>query len=508
MKLLINNTEYRMQSDFSFVEQAGATAVFSLKYDARDRIILSAYGFSETEAYGFSETEAYGFATGDTEAIVFPSPFDEVKITDDDGTVLFTGVIGIPSSPQYSTGFETRVFSLQVQSANTLLQRRTVNEAWQGKTTSFIVNELFTKYIADEGITLGGISTLTFEYEVYTSARLYIADILDELAAPVGATWHIDAQKRFWFQVKDDFTTVSAPEHITKLQKTVSSLDSRTVQIISGAKQQTSEQTETFTWVANQSSVTVNYPLVQTPTITINGSPVGVGVSGLDDTDASKIFLWSNESATIKLNSNATTKPSAGDTVVVTYFGYFFIEIEQLNTAKIAEIRATTGSSGRIERVSTDTSIESYTDGLAVANALLERYADADETVTCELTSLTNTDIMTVWTFNKPDFDIVGDYVIVKRTIKRLTDDLLRVTLELKNKNYWMKYGTVYADFDKAITSLSIRSDTVIVKPERTSVSDIDITSTIVGYGGDVIQYPTTGAYADPIILEEFYPTI
>ena len=103
-------------------------------------------------------------------------------------------------------------------------------------------------------------------------------------------------------------------------------------------------------------------PLAEAPTATINGDLATVGVKGLND-EAAYTFLWAYNSNIVTVNYNATVKPEVGDTTVLSYVGFFEIEIENQNAVKIADISSRTGSSGRIEKVETNTNVETFTDG-------------------------------------------------------------------------------------------------------------------------------------------------
>jgi len=445
--------------------------------------------------------------------LVTPTLEELIVEINQDAWVVFFGVCGIPESPEYFSTYQLDKYRLIVQSANALLRRRTVSEAYQGKTTSFIVDDLFTKYIEAEGITLGTISTIAFTYTAYTTSRMVLADVLDELAATVGAVWTIDNNKVFHFLLQADFPTVAAEASITDLKKKISGIDRRTVQIISGAKNKTSTQTQTETWGANQKQITLGYPVAETPVITINGTPATVGVSGLDTSDAAISFLWTYDSLSVNLNSIATTKPTTGDTVVVSYKGLFAVEIVSEDAANISAVAIRTGSSGRIENVVIDKTITDTTDGENKADGLLDQFGDNEETLTLMKRGLSNSDLLTVWSFALPRYGIEGDYIVVERRIVPFINQdgaiLNKVYLTLKNKNFYMKYGSVFNKLNKDITMLSVRGDEVVLKALRNAEA-LGLAEAVVFGAGDPVYFSTSGAYTDPEpgLLEPFYPTV
>ena len=482
----------------TFDATAGATV--SIRYDGTAwETITSGYSFpaSLNSAFLAIRIEL-------TTADIFSTPYVEnILISIDQAERdIFFGVVGIPESPVFTTEFIPDRYRLQLQSGNALLMRRTMSEAYQDKTVTEIITDIFDKYISGEGITLGSISTVAFTYDTYVAQRKYVADVLDEIAQPVGATWTITPDKRFVFRTRTDFTTIDAPTHIAGIKKTTSGLDQRTVQIIAGARSKTSEQVLSFTWEADQNQITLGFPLAQEPTITINGVAVAVGVKGIQGDDPTRTFLWANNSEVITVNGTATVQPEAGDAIVVTYYGFFEIEIENANATKIDEIHLRTGSSGRIEKVETDTTIETFADGSDLADNLLSRYGDADEKITCITEQIDFTDLLTVWTFNLPDINITGDYIITERSITRFDNTRQRVSVTLRNKQYYLKYGEVYHKYDRNIRRLSVRRDVTIVKPEASYIETVQLDES--WEQAPWVFYPTATEFIDPVPL--IYP--
>lgn len=300
---------------------------------------------------------------------------------------------------------------------------------------------------------------------------------------------------------KTDFSSTTAPSHIGEIKKSVSGLDQRTVQIIAGAKARTATQTKTDVWVADQQQITAGFPLAEAPTATINGELATVGVKGLND-EAAYTFLWAYNSNIVTVNYNATVKPLVGDTTVLSYVGFFEIEIENQNAVKIAELSTRTGSSGRIEKVETNTNVETFLDGSNLANELLDRYGEADETITCVTDNLEFTDLLTSWTFNLPEINIEGDYIITERSITRLTDTKPRVRLTLKNQNYYTKYGSVFNKYDKNVRRLSVNANAVIIKSESDLTEALTFDESWEQAG--IVYYPTASDFVDPVLL--MYP--
>ena len=454
----INGNTYRLESNYRIQDQAGATSVSTVSMALGGNPI--------------------------------PEPSDEVTLYDADDNIEFIGVCGIPETITSSTGFEPDNVTIQVQSLNAILRRRTVNEAWNNKTITEIVQDIFDNYISQEGFTLGILSTITTTFTVYTAGRLFIGDVLDELAAKAGATWNVDSKtKVFSFVVRNSLTMVPAKSRITNVKRTESSRDLRTRQIITGGKGQTSTLVQAVSWAASQTSFATDYPVATASAATINGSPVGIGVSGFDDADTSKTFLWSYNSNTVRVNGNATTKPATGNTVSFTYIGMYDIEINADNDALIGDIATRTGSSGIIENVLYDESIVTAEDGEASATPLLGKFGESNLSVSLECDNGDNTDPLTVWDFNLPALHIVGQFVITSRVRQRLTVDKEYFLLQLSDRDYYTKYGSVFQGYDKSITRLSVRKDVIIVS-SLFQTEIIGVTDILTLLDCDILQFP------------------
>lgn len=440
-----------------------------------------------------------------------PKSFDIFEIKDNvTDEPFFLGVVQTPESPTYETGFERDEYKINVQSANAILNNREWNEGYQNKTVTEIVTDGFNKIISEEGITLGMISDIDFEFEDYRIPRFKVTDVLDELSDYVGATWYVSPDKKFYFLTQGDFTTVDAPEKITVKIKE-NALDVRTIQTITEVDTPTATQNESIAWATDQSSYPVGYPIKEEPTITINGSPATVGLNGIDSDDTSVTFLWTYNSQTINLNASAVTQPSSGDTVATSYIGLFKVDVSVQNDSKIAEIAAATGLSGKIERSKKGTTVKTATDATNTATALLEENGEGEFTVTSKLKTLDDTNIYT--TYSYANVALVGDYTIVGRSFKLLYDngdDIgVRVTLTLKNKKFVMKQGSVYNTLSKDIRGLSVREDSVIIKTQ-TILESMELSEEYDVQSGSIPFYPVSAGSSDLVapstLMTNFYP--
>lgn len=363
---------------------------------------------------------------------------------------LFSGDITSVETPSFATGKEVIRLKLQIDSLEARLKRRRVSISMDDVTANEIIQEIFDTVISQEGITLGSISVTDKEYENWNASFYSCYDAVQELAKKEGAQWYISPDKKFYFILKTDIETIPAPARISGLRLSEGSGDIRTQQTVVGASEETSNQTHSVYWTADSYNVQLNYQVSEVVGITINGTPAGVGVIGVDEEDLTKTFLYQYGQKNINLNRDATVKPTAGDLVVIIYKGYFDIIIENTNESLKAEIASISGSSGIIENILSDETIESDTDADTTATALLNENGERVQEITCELPDVAGTDIGTAWELNQPTLGIVGVFVVTEKNITDYVDKFY-AKLKLKNKGFSSEYGKVFKKEEKKV---------------------------------------------------------
>lgn len=424
-----------------------------------------------------------------------PKSGEIIEVRDDEaGEVYFLGVCGIPKSPKFTSPFNVKTYSLTCSNANGILARRVVNVAYKGYTVTQIVQALFDKYIAAEGFTLGGISEIPITLNIYTAADYGLQYCLDELAEYVSGAWYCSNDRRFYFIAKEDFEPFPRVVErgfipITDLEVKVKDTDMRTSQIISGGKSETTEQREDFVFDGEDKNFTVSFSVSKKPVILVNAvavPPEKIGVKGLNDTDNSFMFLFAHDSAVISYNTlyNGTSTPPlvTDDAVQIRYVGLFPIRAIVQNTDTIAEIAARTGTSGIIDNVKLDKSVRDIGDAVQLGSTLLQNYGATRTELKGWFTvreakalglSFEDFQLLKRWTFNLPEYGVVGDFVLTERTltpfIKSGGIDNLKITLKLVDRAYLQSYGQVLEELSKAVSQLSIREDEIVVDVETST---------------------------------------
>ena len=500
--------------------------------------MLTAYinGIAYQAQRDFYITEQSGNKTVSRIAVLVesqPTPLagDIIELRDG-ATRLFWGVCGIPKSPKYQTGKEARIYTIECYNANAILANRIINVAYQEKTVTQIVNDIFDKYIAEEGISLGTISTVDISLEVYTAKDYNLQDALNELADLCSAVWHVSPDKTFSFIA--DQTFPAFPQEInadfligTDLQETTKDYKTRTVQYVSGATENTTTQTEQYTYDGSQGEFTTVFPVAKKPVIQINGVDVPtnqIGVTGLNNDDANMIFLFSFNSQTISYR-DTTGALTAGDVVTFIYTGIFPIRVCVFNDERIAQIAELTGTSGKREFTAIASNLRSTADATQYANNLLAQFETYTGEVSLWLLSsqlyelgmtLDDTALLTTFTFNLPALGIVGDYVVVERKLEPYYAKLdnfeqkLKVSLRMADRNYLRSYGEILSDMRKDINQLSIREDDIVIQVSapRETIAYAET----MQYETNIQYYPTGdilygGMFAPCTLGQDVYPT-
>lgn len=419
-----------------------------------------------------------------------------------DTVPFFFGIIQNIQSPPFSSGYETRLYRLSLNSGEVLFNNHLVSEAYEGKYTHEIVDDLFDKYIEDDGLTLGDISNTSQYYEYYNISYRYLSKVLAELADDVNASFNVSADKKFYFLTRDDFTQVDVPDKIKNLQIREEAGDLRTFQIVTGAKEETASQTEEVTWLADQTVFPLGYPIKSITSVKINGGAVDVGILGLDEDDTDVTFLYNVSTKQLSLNSNATTKPVATDTVQCIYIGYYEVTIEKGNESVQQEIAALNGTSGVIDNLINDETLEDLADAELKAAAMLDLYGEREQVITCNCLDIDASELLNIWTFSEPDLGIEGQYIITERNIASFTEDLFMLNVTLNSKNYTRRYGTVLNPDIK-----TVGKETRVDK--STSLGDtINVMDTADVDLAGLAFYPTANDtdYLDPLFQDSFYP--
>src|SRR5574344_1738563 len=430
------------------------------------------------------------------------------------GTPFFFGYISTVESPEFKTGKEAQRYRLEINSAEVILKNRLINEAYTSTYTHNIVQNLFENYIKEEGFTLGSISTTARYWEAYNAAYYNLYTALQELADDVGALFYISPDKKFYFMLKSDLVHIDMPAHVTSLKRNENADNMITEQTISGATEETTEQTEQFLWNTNdnafQQSCNLAYPVASISAVYIgekidtgmSWTQVSYGVKGTDDDDTTKTFLYAEGSTTLALNSKAVTKPTSSVPYVkLVYIGTYDIIVTDTNITLQSELAKLSGTSGKIEAYKSDSTIETFADADTAATNLLNQNDEWTEEISAKCRELDKTDLYMSWDIQSTDTRISGAYYIVERTIEDFGPDDMLITVQLKNRDLYSRYGTCIKNTVKVK-----RADVLVYKTdlygERITLSDTFKSS--YNEAPYYLHYPVSSSslIADPDLID------
>jgi hypothetical protein len=156
------------------------------------------------------------FSLKTTAATYLPQVGQDVKVMEG-STVLFGGIIKniVKRRLGIGTGDDT-LLDVEISSDGYygIPARRTPGQwSYNNKTCGYIVDDVVTRLLADEGVTAGTIEDGATLIE-YDSSGFQAKDILDDMAAASGYKWYIDDDKALHFVAED--TIVDAPHDIVE----------------------------------------------------------------------------------------------------------------------------------------------------------------------------------------------------------------------------------------------------------------------------------------------------
>jgi len=328
--------------------------------------------------------------------------YQQVQIFDQNGVLVFNGYITNPveSKPGFGPFLEHQ---LTFCDQHFLADKRRVAASYTNKTCGFIVQDILTKVLASEGVSVGQIyDGPTPSDTLYPSNTLYpggnvglipqatfvyatAADAMDALVTEASSAgipyyWQIDQNRQLWFvpytttinptvvdgSLVDDGTYSGTSPSVTRANPTYRN----TQYILGGVAQTSSVQIETRKGDGNNTTFTMSYDLASAPAVTVNSSTKNAGIRGLD---SGKDWYWQQGSPDITQDS-AGTKLVGTDTFQAAYIGQYPSVVVDSNAGQVSYEASIDGSSGIIEDVDTDTTITSISNGFSKASILLQRY--------------------------------------------------------------------------------------------------------------------------------------
>ena len=295
--------------------------------------------------------------------------------------------------------------------------KRVAARSYQDEPVQNIVNDLFTEYLEDEGISIGNIDDgITLDEAVFNYVK--VSDALDNLAEQTGFWWLIDENKQLQFLERGTnvapWTATQADARHGTIKVKSENPRYRNRQIIKNAKDLTSVQTERQRADGETQSFTVGYPVARVPTVSIStdgGSTwiaQTVGIKGLSEGDD---WYWSAGDPTI------TQEPgdpplNEGDIFRAEYQGEFPIVIISRDPDAIIDRQTVEGGgTGLVEDVKSRSELTTREAGFQLAAQLIDKYGSVGQIISFRTTKkgLRPGQLLTV---DFPDYKINDQFLI------------------------------------------------------------------------------------------------
>ena len=402
-----------------------------------------------------------------------------VQIYDPDSVLVFGGVIDTPETGRYAPSGEL-LHPIRCADYHYFADKRLVAESYEDKTCGFIVDDIYDKYLAAEGITIGNIELgATLVEAIFNYVR--VTDVYDALAEKAGMIWFIDEQKALYFQ---DRATTPAPWTLTgdDIEKHSGRLSGanplyRNRQYIRGGRGTTAVQTETFTGDGVTVAFTVGFPLERVPTVTVNAVGQTVGIKGID---VAKQCYWNKGDATITF----AAAPGAV-AVVIQYYGQFNILVLAEDIGEIAAKKAIEGTgTGYVDDIADEPTLNEVDASLDSALAKLARYGIAGSQLKFNTTrsGLKPGQLQTV---NYPPLGLNGEEMLIESvTMHQVAENVTYSVVAIQGPEIgsWSKLFKALAMMkSEVIDRLNVGSDQILIilvsRSELWEIEeDIDVT--------------------------------
>ncbi|MDV2988578.1 MAG: hypothetical protein P3T54_00230 [Dehalogenimonas sp.] len=263
---------------------------------------------------------------------------------------LFAGFVENYKIIRIAPAVPDRYHALTLKDGHYLADKRYAAESYTGQTAGYIVNDLFEKYLEDEGVTIGSIETGPVVAEMVVN-YVQVSKAFDRLAERCGFVWYIDEYFKLYFTAK---TTTAAPwpllsSDIFREGSPEGTLESsnpmyRNRQYVRAGKSLTDTQTETKIGDGSSTAFVVGFPIAKVPTITVDTVAQTVGIKGLDE---DKDWYWNKGDAVI----TAAVAPTSAAVIVCQYQGEYEIMVVREKLDEIVFRRNLEGSTGIVEAV-------------------------------------------------------------------------------------------------------------------------------------------------------------
>ncbi len=422
-----------------------------------------------------------------------------VEIYDEDSTDdEFTGFIDTPESQRLGKTSGV-VWTITCVVNTYLADKRIAAESYESQTAGYIVDDLFDKYLAAEGVTIGAIQTgPTITQAVINYVR--VSDAFDALGEKAGFIWYIDEDCKLYFIDRITYTapwTATSDDMLPDPRPRLSGGNPlyRNRQYIRGGKAVTDLQTENRTGDGETKSFALGFPLAQEPTITVDSVTQTVGIKGVE---TGKDVYWNKGDNTIYFD----TAPANTKAIVIQYYGQYNIIAISTDNAEIATRQAIEGGTGYVDDISDEMDNDTAEAAFQSAAAKLQEYCrDAQQfTYSTRRYGLKPGQLQTV---NYPLLGLSSVQMLIEsvRITQESDEPIYTITAVVGPKiGSWAKYfKTLSRDRKIIVDKLSVGEDSILIilvqESETTGLSEA-VTETVYACPVPATTlYPSTSLY-------------
>lgn len=310
---------------------------------------------------------------GDGAVRIFGGTIDSLRLTSPKGTTL-------------------KRYDLTCIDYNQLADKRRIAASYQNQTAAYIVNDIITNYLADEGITAGTIETgpiiteAVFDYKPAT-------ECLNFIKTTTGLNWNIDYNKALQIFYREDYQDIGftdALDNFLDAEYEETRDEYRNSQYVRGGKDTTSiivKEAITPKPDSITRTFVCRYPIATKPTIYVDDVAVADADVGINGIDTGKKWYWNKGFAAIIQDIGEAVLTDA-NALTMTYVGLVDLIVKADNSpGQGARRLVETGTSGIYESIEIVPSINNQTAALDYAKGLLQKYADIPKKVYIETQS-------------------------------------------------------------------------------------------------------------------------
>lgn len=296
-----------------------------------------------------------------------------VQIWDPDVTLIFGGAVSTSKMARLVGG--GILHTIRCADYHYLADKRLAAESYISQTAGFIVDDIYDKYLAPEGVGIGSIQAGPTIVEAVIDYQR-VSDAYDALAEKAGFIWYIDEAKDLYFI---DRATNAAPWTATNLTMARGSIPTLTAgnpkyrnrQFIRGGRATTDEQTEDRVGDGTTVSFALGFPLEREPSIK-EGDPLVAKTVGIKGLEIAKDWYWSKGDPVV----TAEVAPEAAEDIEFKYYGqYDILALVEDPVAIAAQQVVEGGGTGIVDDIAEETTLNEKNAVFDSGIAKLARFA-------------------------------------------------------------------------------------------------------------------------------------